>query len=89
MKPWSSASSPFELGLFGRLEGRLVDVVQAPLLADCDDDLLSLQIDDDVGGQRLRLKIDIQLLKSDVVKLYVCCLRINSVRIDDHRLSRR
>ena len=47
------------------------------------------QIDDDVGGQRLRLKIDIQLLKSDVVKLYVCCLRINSVRIDDHRLSRR
>ena len=45
----------FELGLFSGLERRLVDVVQAPFLADGEHDLFTLQVDHHISGQRFRL----------------------------------
>ena len=58
-----------ELCLFCRLEGRLIDVVQAALLADCEDDLLTLQVNHYVSGERIRIKIDIELLEGNFVEL--------------------
>ena len=48
-----------ELGLLGRLEGRLVDVVQRALLADGEHDLFGLQVEHHVGGHDRDLDLDL------------------------------